>query len=429
MIYSNQQDARALILGAISLALSLSALTESAKAQEYTGVAGAALQFPASQYSEYDGPNSLFAGFLAPNSQSAGEVFNSSLVSTAATWDVAGNYTQLSSTNYTEATGTDGTYQVGYGSAATTAPLEWAGTPASQVNLNTVQTNPLPATETAGAQAYAVFGNQAVGAYNAPPPAQNPGNQAYAQQAYLWTTTGTPGASGFFAVGTDLSKASGLTTGYTASVAQYTDGTHQVGFATDTDASYPNYHAVVWSNNGTAATVLSSTNNSGFASFRAYGISGTQIVGFGNPAGANSRDNLLQAHATLWLGTGSDPIDLNPAAEQLADPIVASEAFATDGTRQIGFGLDANENAYALLWFGTASSAIDLNALLPSGYNNSQADAFDALGDILGIAYDASGALHNVEWINIVPEPNALVIGILGAGLLGVTFHRRGDWG
>jgi hypothetical protein len=96
-------------------------------------------------------------------------------------------------------------------------------------------------------------------------------------------------------------------------------------------------------------------------------------------------------------------VDLNPYV------FTSSFAVATNGTQEVGDGIETGNNYQALLWTGTADSAVNLQALLPltGTWTASSAAALDSFGDIYGIAQgtfnDVTG-FFAVEW-SPVPEP------------------------
>ena len=93
----------------------------------------------------------------------------------------------------------------------------------------------------------------------------------------------------------------------------------------------------------------------------AWATNGSQEVGF-----AAAADN--HAHAMLWNGTAQSAVDLHPTnLPGITDTI----ADGTGGSQQVGYGYSAaNPLSHALMWNGTASSVVDLN---PSGFDSSEA--------------------------------------------------------
>jgi hypothetical protein len=133
-------------------------------------------------------------------------------------------------------------------------------------------------------------------------------------------------------------------------------GGQQVGIGNPTG---PVYHALLWSGSAASAVDL---NPSGFDQSYAYGISGGQQVGNGHSFSATGGN----VHAMLWSGTAASAVDLNPSGFD------SSVANATSNGQQVGGGWGAatggNYISHALLWSGSAASAVDLN---PSGFDTS----------------------------------------------------------
>src|SRR5205823_5803925 len=81
-------------------------------------------------------------------------------------------------------------------------------------------------------------------------------------------------------------------------------------------------------------------------------------------------------------------------------------ALATNGFVQAGYASAGGGAFHAFAWTGSAASAVDLSQLLPSGFLQATAYSVDSHGDVFGLASDASGRYHAVEWVS-VPEPSA----------------------
>jgi probable HAF family extracellular repeat protein len=68
---------------------------------------------------------------------------------------------------------------------------------------------------------------------------------------------------------------------------------------------------------------------------------------------------------------------------------------------------------------------VDLHQFFADGFSSSQANAIDALGNIVGYATDTSGHTHAILW-QPVHEPGTLsLLGILGICLSGYGWRRR----
>jgi hypothetical protein len=278
--------------------------------------------------------------------------------------------------------GTDGSQQVGEGSAASTGnndhALLWSGSAGSAIDLN-------PRGFTAST-AYGTNGSQQVGSGGAT------GAFTYFG-ALLW--------SGTAASAVKLNPA-----GFATSQAYATDGSQQVGWGTNNGID----HAMLWSGSAASAVDL---NPSGFTTSQADSVSGNQEVGYG---GFSFTNTALQ-HALLWYGTPASAVDLNPAG------ITTSEASGTNGVQQVGFGFEPGD-VVALVWSGTSDSVVNLNPLLPSNrtWLGAQALSIDPSGNIYGVAADSFSNLYAVEW-SPVPEPKAVSL-LLFAGA-GTLMHRK----
>jgi len=298
-----------------------------------------------------------------------------------------GDFADLNPTNLAGFTksnvfATNGLQQVGAGSGPFATggfnhALLWSGTSDSAIDLN-------PSNLGFVIESYAngVANGQQVGYAYGP----GTGNQNHAVR---WTGTA--------ASALDLNPA-----GFFDSRAFGTDGIRQVGAGAG-NATGGIDHALLW--NGTAEEFvdLNPTNLTGYDSSRAVGVSGNWQVG--TAKGPTTGD---QDHAVLWDGTPDSAVDLHPSAD-----FMRSYAIATNGTLQVGFGLDVNYDSRALLWSGSASSFIDLATILPSEFFNSAATAIDSDGNVFGVGSASDGA-HAIEWVP-VPEPTSLALAVLGA--------------
>ena len=308
--------------------------------------------------------------------QVAGEGAGSSGIFHAILWNTSGVAADLNPVGASGSSldSTNGIKQVGYADfgGSNLHGVLWSGTAASAVDLNP------PGYD--GSEAIGVGQNQqvGVGVKNGPPKSIH---------AFLWT--------GSAALGIDLNPA-----GATTSFATGTDGLHQVGFASSLTRDD---HAILWAGSAASAVDLSPTNLPGFDGTYAYGVGGAEQVGWG------ASD---QNHALLWRGTPDSAVDLNPAGS------TTSYAWATNGIQQAGEMYPTDGLQHAVVWSGTADSAVDLKQFLPSDWKNSAAYSIDAAGDIFGLAQDATGHRHAVEWQ--VPEPDS----ILFIGLVLLVFKR-----
>ena len=109
--------------------------------------------------------------------------------------------------------------------------------------------------------------------------------------------------------------------------------------------------ATLWTGNGVETVDLhvDSIGGATLHSTRAEGIWGNQQVGYGS-GGAVVGDR-----AILWNGTAASATSLHPSHLGF----IASQATATDGTQQVGWGR-TDDLPRALLWAGIAATAVDL---------------------------------------------------------------------
>src|SRR4051812_12467532 len=127
-------------------------------------------------------------------------------------------------------------------------------------------------------------------------------------------------------------------------------------------------HALLWNSLTVQPIDLHPTNLVGFEHSFARGTSDTQQVG--DVYGFDPNHNGY-SHAVLWTGSAGSAVDLHPAN---SPGIVSSDALATDGRQQVGWGGPYSDSVagHAFVWSGTANSAVDLN---PAGFNDSVAGA------------------------------------------------------
>ncbi len=225
-----------------------------------------------------------------------------------------------------------------------------------------------------------------------------------------------------------------------------TDGLQIVGFAGALKGrSGGPYHALVWDARTGVATDLGDGGNGA----RALSVARGQQAGFTIRSSGSV--------ATIWTGTSRSQLVIHPGNA------TTSEAWATDGARQVGFtgfdvkvfdeafkGNTTRRINYATVWNGTAASAVrihpatytqsyatglvgssivgyafngyglgnvanyhafvwdaalqptDLNAFLPGGFTGAMANSIDVQGNIAGTMFTADGLRHAAVW---VPTP------------------------
>jgi hypothetical protein len=296
----------------------------------------------------------------AAGSQVTGYGYDSSGSAHAVLWEAGSAVVDLSPGNLTGFTdsyayGTNGKQQVGLGlySDGNYHALFWPGAGVATSASSAVDLNPAGYD---GSSAQAVAGDEQVGSAYGVNTSENP-------HAMLWTGTA--------ASAVDLNPS-----GYDESYANATDGVSQVGVAIGTTATSGNEHAALWS--GTSGTFVD-LNPAGFSNSYANGVSGKQQVG---TAFGGTDTNL---HAMLWNGTAGSAVNLSPTSLSY---ITDSEAYGTNGSQQVGYGIDTNGDNHALLWSSTGASAIDLQTALPTtgAWSDSTAYSINASGQIFGTA-------------------------------------------
>jgi hypothetical protein len=197
--------------------------------------------------------------------------------------------------------------------------------------------------------------------------------------------------------------------GFKNSGAFATSGGVQVGYGVTASAT----HALKWS--GSASSVVDLDPTAVFS--QALGIAGDQVVGFGDVQ-IECSVGACQ-HARLW--TSSGVVDLNPSG------FLQSQANATDGASQAGWGFLTGRGTHALLWAGTADSFVDLN---PAGYSGSVASGVSG-GQQVGTGFVvSSGASHALLWTGSAASVVDLhPSGFFETHALGVAAGRQVGWG
>jgi len=268
-----------------------------------------------------------------------------------------------------------------------THAMLWNGSSQSMVDLH-----PTQFTQFDCSQAMGIGGGQQVGfLYN-----YSSQSLPTVSHAVLWNGTA--------ASAVDLNPA-----GFVRSWANATDGIHQVGMAS-TSLQLGRIDPILWTSTAASAVDLAPTLLPEIGAAQVLGVSGNQEVGLAVYSGSS----LPADHALLWTGTAASAVDLTPSS--FSD----SEALATNGTIQVGYGIDwahnlDNAKPHALAWSGSAESVVDLQALLPADFTESKALSVDAAGNVYGYALGPAlpGSLasgyYAVEW-EAVPEPGGLAL-------------------
>jgi hypothetical protein len=290
------------------------------------------------------------------------------------------------------------------GIAAILALSMWAATSADG-QVNYVGKVLYPLTPPSGLQVYQV--NSATGGQTAAEGIKIGTGNSY---ALVWTSNGT-------ALNLGVTALAGLN----SPVAQGTDGIQQVGYASYPDPSHSGYifsHAVLWSGTSASAIDINPTDLSGFNYSVANGVSGNQQVGYAQ----GSTQSLTQA--ILWHGTAASAVDLNPSGFN------GSEAFATDGTQQVG---EAGGSAF--LWSGTAASAVDLAPINLPQFFGSTAEGVGG-GQQVGFGEGANEPLQALLWsgtgasavdLNPAEYGRSVAYGTNGTRQVGVGFDNGVD--
>jgi uncharacterized membrane protein len=200
----------------------------------------------------------------------------------------------------------------------------------------------------------------------------------FSSDAILWT-------------GTAESAIKLTPSGFGSSIALGICGTQQVGYGSNMAYALPVLppglpayfnHALLWTGTAESAVDL---NPSGYSDSYATNTNGVQQVGYGLLNGCDNRNDF---HALLWSGTAASAVDLHPAQFKY------SLAFDIGGTQEVGYGVGSDNMTHAVLWRGTAASAVDLN-----GSRFLYSEALDTNGaQQVGIASIDGGQDHAVLW-------------------------------
>ncbi len=122
----------------------------------------------------------------------------------------------------------------------------------------------------------------------------------------------------------------------------------------------------------------------GYVTAEAAGVSGTSVVGLGNPASG-------ELGAFLYNSAANSFVDLSP-------PNWAAQPHDVSGDRQVGVGSGPTTGGdiHAVLWESTAASLIDLN---PTGYSYSAAHGISGNTQVgAGWGEATGGPVHALLW-------------------------------
>jgi hypothetical protein len=191
-----------------------------------------------------------------------------------------------------------------------------------------------------------------------------------------------------------------------------TDGAEQVG---EGDSPQPlGFHALLWNGSVDNVVDLTPTDLPGVTQAVAYGVSNNQQVGYGSVSIDFSAN-----HALLWNGTAASAVDLSPTNISMS----SSEALATNGNEQVGYGRAPNsDNNSALLWNGTANSAVNLGQGEAFGIspNGLQVVGQTGLGNINAVLwYGTSHTFVNLNPTSLAGFGNSYAVATNGAQQVG----------
>ncbi len=236
------------------------------------------------------------------------------------------------------------------------------------------------------------------------------------QQSYFITAShamlwnGTPAAIDLHPLAYTFSRVMGIKSG------------QQVGYGSTVVYTFGEYpagihqtsQALLW--NGTAASYVVLHPAANYTASEALATNGTQQGGWGY--------NLVNGgrHGLLWSGTSTSAVDLHPTG------FTDSAVTAITATKQVGEGWVGVPGAlgsvrHALLWSGAANTVVDLNQYLPTGYTHAVATGVDANDNVVGFAYNTLtyGLAVGADAIAVVFAPGQAPAGSLASLTLSST--------
>lgn len=144
----------------------------------------------------------------------------------------------------------------------------------------------------------------------------------------------------------------------------------------------------------TAQWSVISLHPAGAEQSQAFGVSGTQQVGWATVGGVQ--------RASLWSGSAASWVDLHPAGA------TASISFGATGTQQSGRAT-FNATLRAGVWSGTAASWEDLSLALTGSWSHTAAESIWSDGSSVHVAgYGYTLAANRNEallWVSGSPAP------------------------
>ena len=194
-----------------------------------------------------------------------------------------------------------------------------------------------------------------------------------------------------------------------------------IGSVTGTGNNQSSFIATLWTTAG--GVNLNPTTLPPITNSIAYATNGSQQVGVGMQSNASFE------HALLWTGTAASAIDLNPTN---LSGVRASYALGISGTQEVGegIGLGTGNFTHALLWSGTAGSAVDLNPTSLNAISNSVAYATNGSQQVgSGETDNGIGPIHALLWSNTAASAVDLqptnLSGILGSVAYGISGNQQ----
>lgn len=145
--------------------------------------------------------------------------------------------------------------------------------------------------------------------------------------------------------------------------------------------------AKMW--HGTAASMVALPSLVGLVATQANATDGTYQVGFGGFVSTG-----YTPHAMLWQGAIGIPVDLHPSAFRSSKALGVSNGYQV-GYAESQFGAPYYGYEIAMMWSGTAASAVSLH---PSGCTYSYANGVSGNQQVGWAHFALTGANHALLW-------------------------------